>query len=418
MCVSSSIAPLELRVLPVRGFTVALRVCPPCVDRLEVNPESGLPRLVTSWERGLALVPRLPCVLRNFCAGRLSGSGNADWRTWGLHAYLVSRAGMRRILDAWWPGSSQANACFSSTLAGGRAGESSLGGIGGRPEESTCAVGQGPLEFDLRLAGRVFSEAIILNVDGGGVFTATKPLFSLRGVSSVTDRAASKAHSDFLDLGALALDQAFALNPSSPAGAAPGGVSSLGIEFPPPPVDTSAHPELFSFHFWGSPSTDLLLSEQETHGPPWARWHQCNGTEQDSPEFPKRRQYCAAAAYMIRSLRHLCLASGLARGHAFDAPDHPAPPLPSGGGGAGCGPFGSLAAAAVVRERVGIILYNTAGQPQVFTVLERHFRAGWTAKALARRHCVREARLPEDTCARLAPGLEFIAQGFADSLAW
>ena len=101
----------------------------------------GLRRLVEAWRRGVVAAPRMPC-------------GNADWRIYGLHAYLVHRRGMEALLDAWWPG-----------------------GKRGAPLSDIAAAGslRGGFEFDLRLAGRVFSESVIMAMPG--VYTVTRPLF-------------------------------------------------------------------------------------------------------------------------------------------------------------------------------------------------------------------------------------------------
>ena len=111
------------------------------------DSSDALAALTHAWRRGLSLVPRLPC-------------GNADWRIHGLHSYLIHRRGMKFLLDSWWPGGSD----------GGRSSAESSGGSN--------------YDFDLRLAGRIFSESIILTIPG--VYTATRPLFGQRLVMTNT----------------------------------------------------------------------------------------------------------------------------------------------------------------------------------------------------------------------------------------
>lgn len=167
-----------------------------------------LRRLAEAWKRNILLVSRMPC-------------GNADWRIFGLHAYLMHRRGMALLLDAWWPGGSgeQPSSSSSKTPPGTKA--SSRRGVGNLAG----------LSFDLRLAGRVFSESIVLNLPG--VYVATRPLFMQRhDAASDTDHIDSNKHERYRASNSWrAMAEAF-------SGGENGMPRARGVEFFPPALET------------------------------------------------------------------------------------------------------------------------------------------------------------------------------------
>jgi len=185
------------------------------LGHLTGDDTNELERLAEAWKRGLLLVPRMPC-------------GNADWRIFGLHTYLIHRRGMAMLLDFWWPGGvgespsgtvrekyscSALHADAASTYSGA----SSLSG----------------LSFDLRLAGRVFSESIVLNLPG--VYVATRPLFMQRlDFSTDTNHENIDKHAYYHELNSR---QARA-NAYATSGTDSNSACARGVEFPPPPIDT------------------------------------------------------------------------------------------------------------------------------------------------------------------------------------
>ena len=186
------------------------------LGHLTGDDTNELERLAEAWKRGLLLVPRMPC-------------GNADWRIYGLHAYVIHRRGMALLLESWWPGG---------------VGEDSSGAITHK-EKFTCSSppaedrfqqgvsGLSGLSFDLRLAGRAFSESIVLNLPG--VYVVTRPLFMQRhDVTSDTDHYDNDKHVHYHESNSRqARAKAY-----STSGGEYYTARARGVEFPPPALDT------------------------------------------------------------------------------------------------------------------------------------------------------------------------------------
>ena len=76
-----------------------------------------------------------------------------------LTTHINSRQGMKLLLDAWWPGGSEGN----FNLEGSTSASSSTCDGGNEKKGSRLHM-----EFDLRLAGRIYSESVRRGMRRGG----------------------------------------------------------------------------------------------------------------------------------------------------------------------------------------------------------------------------------------------------------
>jgi len=385
------------------------------ITQLGYTPEDetdSLQRLVEVWRRGVLLAPRQPC-------------GNADWRVYGLHAYLVHRRGMRLLLDQWWPGGAAAAGPLMPTLA------------------CTAPVA----EVDLRQAGRVFSESVILTLPG--VYTVTRPLLGQRrGVASETGHAATDRHEHFHAVAHHALLRAFMSDFEDTHAIH----DARGVEFGPPAIDTSkmqvdyyvrsglivalvcSRPSRAKFvltcllpcvHFgertqmWQENAVLVKMNEADTFGPPWPNEGFCRDPGAANTLDRDAKLYCGSMAFMLRALRSSCLPSGLLRTHSYgirasdddkdrnDGADYDVTEIE---------PLYSWPIASVADrgERLAVLTYMVACQPQVAAFVASTLRTH-TPRELAEFHCSREAQLPRAACEKLIPGFEAAAADFAAS---
>jgi GR25 family glycosyltransferase involved in LPS biosynthesis len=203
-------------------------------------------RLATAYHNGLLLVPRMPC-------------GNADFQIYGLHAYAISRVGMKQLLDMWWPFGSGSSpytcSCRDSEVVikdDDDDDDDDDDGVGFIYAESMAihevltnryqpsTVVQTPT-VDFRLANRLFSESVILDLPR--VYTSTIPIFNQRSSEdSETEHAHPSKHSYFRGQSHYVTAKLFDDHTTTTT-----SYHGTGIQFAPPPLDTMASKVTYTY---------------------------------------------------------------------------------------------------------------------------------------------------------------------------
>ena len=158
---------------------------------------------------------------------------------------------------------------------------------------------------------------------------------------------------------------------------------------------------------WQSNLEVTRLVEVYTHGPPWPHLdNHCDAIMDASHAL-----YCASMGFMLRSLRNVCIPSGLARTHSYFDDSLEEKRLAA--------VRRPMASALGLNDRLMVLVYLVSAQPQVAVFRGQDVDPATrrlTARELAEKHCSREAQLPSYACNQMLGGFVAAITSFGQSI--